>query len=161
MNAAEQLGRSGDGGVDGVINEDVLGLDRVYVPAKRHAPGSTIGRWRAICGRLRIRPVNRSVAKAPGNLPLSGASGQAESAARMGTGGQGVFRSHVRPHTRSFAIRKVFLAFCPPAVRDSPPWFATSQPHLWGRLWGRTSMAEGFHGQSDSEGRRARQARQA
>ncbi len=44
LNAAEKLGRSGDGGVDGVINEDVLGLDRVYVQAKRHAPGSTIGR---------------------------------------------------------------------------------------------------------------------
>lgn len=33
--AAEQLGRTGDGGVDGVINEDRLGLDRVYVQAKR------------------------------------------------------------------------------------------------------------------------------
>jgi restriction system protein len=36
-NAAAQLGRSGDGGVDGVINEDRLGLDRVYVQAKRYA----------------------------------------------------------------------------------------------------------------------------
>ncbi|BCW87004.1 Mrr restriction system protein [Alphaproteobacteria bacterium SO-S41] len=43
-NAAQQLGRSGDGGVDGVINEDVLGLDRVYVQAKRYAEGSTVGR---------------------------------------------------------------------------------------------------------------------
>lgn len=43
-NAAEQLGRSGDGGVDGVINEDVLGLDRVYVQAKRYGPGSSVGR---------------------------------------------------------------------------------------------------------------------
>jgi restriction system protein len=34
-NAAEQLGKAGDGGVDGVINEDRLGLDRVYVQAKR------------------------------------------------------------------------------------------------------------------------------
>lgn len=42
--AAEQLGRSGDGGVDGVVNEDVLGLDRVYVQAKRYAPGTTVGR---------------------------------------------------------------------------------------------------------------------
>jgi restriction system protein len=32
--AAAQLGRSGDGGVDGVINEDRLGLDRVYLQAK-------------------------------------------------------------------------------------------------------------------------------
>lgn len=33
--AAEHLGRSGDDGVDGVINEDKLGLDVVYVQAKR------------------------------------------------------------------------------------------------------------------------------
>jgi len=43
-NAAKQLGKSGDGGVDGVINEDRLGLDRVYVQAKRYAATSTVGR---------------------------------------------------------------------------------------------------------------------
>lgn len=43
-NAAAQLGRSGDGGVDGVINEDRLGLDRVYVQAKRYAAGNSVGR---------------------------------------------------------------------------------------------------------------------
>lgn len=43
-NAAAQLGRTGDGGVDGVINEDVLGLDRVYVQAKRYTPGTSVGR---------------------------------------------------------------------------------------------------------------------
>lgn len=43
-NAAAQLGRTGDGGVDGVINEDVLGLDRVYVQAKRYTPGISVGR---------------------------------------------------------------------------------------------------------------------
>jgi restriction system protein len=42
--AAAQLGRSGDGGVDGVINEDRLGLDRVYIQAKRYAEGNGIGR---------------------------------------------------------------------------------------------------------------------
>jgi restriction system protein len=35
--AAAQLGRSGDGGVDGVINEDRLGLDRVYIRIVRLA----------------------------------------------------------------------------------------------------------------------------
>jgi restriction system protein len=44
LNAATQLGRSGDGGVDGVINEDRLGLDRVYVQAKRYAQGNSVGR---------------------------------------------------------------------------------------------------------------------
>ena len=43
-NAAAQLGRTGDGGVDGVINEDILGLDRIYVQAKRYAPGNSVGR---------------------------------------------------------------------------------------------------------------------
>jgi restriction system protein len=42
--ATEQLGKSGDGGVDGVINEDLLGLDRIYVQAKRYAMGTTISR---------------------------------------------------------------------------------------------------------------------
>jgi restriction system protein len=42
--AAAQLGRSGDGGVDGIVNEDRLGLDRIYVQAKRYAPGNQVGR---------------------------------------------------------------------------------------------------------------------
>jgi restriction system protein len=36
--------RSGDGGVDGIINEDALGLDAVYIQAKRYAPGNTVDR---------------------------------------------------------------------------------------------------------------------
>jgi restriction system protein len=43
-NAARQLGKSGDGGIDGVIDEDRLGLDRIYVQAKRYSPGTSIGR---------------------------------------------------------------------------------------------------------------------
>ena len=45
---AEQRGRriggSGDGGVDGVIDQDALGLDQVYVQAKRYAEGNSVGR---------------------------------------------------------------------------------------------------------------------
>ncbi|WPP06495.1 restriction endonuclease [Methylocella tundrae] len=36
-------GGSGDGGVDGVIDQDHLGLDRIYVQAKRYADGNTVG----------------------------------------------------------------------------------------------------------------------
>lgn len=32
------------GGVDGVIDQDALGLDQVYVQAKRYADGNTVGR---------------------------------------------------------------------------------------------------------------------
>jgi len=38
------LGGSNDGGVDGVIDEDALGLDRVYIQAKRYQSGSNISR---------------------------------------------------------------------------------------------------------------------
>ena len=34
-NAGQVLGQSGDGGIDGVIQEDRLGLDNIYVQAKR------------------------------------------------------------------------------------------------------------------------------
>ena len=39
----EHIGGSGDGGVDGVINQDALGLDQIYIQAKRYAEG-VIGR---------------------------------------------------------------------------------------------------------------------
>jgi len=42
--AALRLGKSGDGGIDGVIDEDRLGLDRIYVQAKRYAHDSSVGR---------------------------------------------------------------------------------------------------------------------
>lgn len=38
-----RLGRSGDGGIDGVIDEDALGLDAVYIQAKRYAAANTVG----------------------------------------------------------------------------------------------------------------------
>lgn len=40
--AGRAVGRSGDGGIDGIINEDRLGLDSIYVQAKRWE--STVGR---------------------------------------------------------------------------------------------------------------------
>src|SRR4051812_39596563 len=41
--AGRALGRSGDDGVDGVIDQDALGLDRGYIQAKRYADGNNIG----------------------------------------------------------------------------------------------------------------------
>lgn len=35
---------SNDGGIDGVIDQDILGLSRVYIQAKRYADGNTIAR---------------------------------------------------------------------------------------------------------------------
>lgn len=42
--AALRLGRSGDSGIDGVIDEDRLGLDRIYVQAKRYAAHVSVQR---------------------------------------------------------------------------------------------------------------------
>lgn len=41
--AGRSLGGTGDGGVDGVIDQDALGLDRVYIQAKRYAAGNNVG----------------------------------------------------------------------------------------------------------------------
>ncbi|MDR7304220.1 restriction endonuclease [Haloactinomyces albus] len=42
--ATEHWGRSGDGGIDGTIRQDELGLDRVFVQAKRYNAEHTVGR---------------------------------------------------------------------------------------------------------------------
>lgn len=41
---AEHLGKSGDEGLDGVIRQDPLGLDRIYVQAKRYGAAKPVGR---------------------------------------------------------------------------------------------------------------------
>ena len=43
--AGKAVGRSGDGGIDGIINEDRLGLDAIYLQAKR---------WEGVVGRPEI-----------------------------------------------------------------------------------------------------------
>ena len=37
-------GKSHDGGIDGIISEDKLGLDLIYIQAKKFAPANTVGR---------------------------------------------------------------------------------------------------------------------
>ena len=41
--SGERFGRTGDGGIAGVISEDVLGLDRIYLQAKPYPTGNGIG----------------------------------------------------------------------------------------------------------------------
>lgn len=41
--AGKVVGRSHDGGIDGIINEDKLGLDKIYIQAKRYTPKNTVG----------------------------------------------------------------------------------------------------------------------
>jgi restriction system protein len=52
LDAAQVVGKSGDGGIDGVIKEDRLGLDMVYVQAKRHTNDVGPGAIREFVGSL-------------------------------------------------------------------------------------------------------------
>ncbi|MCF3944910.1 restriction endonuclease [Oceanobacillus alkalisoli] len=42
--AGEAIGKTGDEGIDGIIKEDVLGLEMIYLQAKRWKKDSTVGR---------------------------------------------------------------------------------------------------------------------
>jgi len=59
----ERIGKSGDGGIDGIINEDALGLDAVYIQAKRYAPENRVGRpaLQAFVGSLTGEGANKGV----------------------------------------------------------------------------------------------------
>lgn len=46
QDAGERIGKSGDGGIDGIIKEDRLGLDAIYIQAKR---------WQGNVGRPEIQ----------------------------------------------------------------------------------------------------------
>lgn len=61
--AGTLLGGPGDGGVDGAIKEDTLGLDTVYVQAKKWAPDRTVGdrEIRDFIGALQLQRARKGV----------------------------------------------------------------------------------------------------
>lgn len=61
--AGKVVGKSGDDGVDGVINLDSLGVDQVYVQAKRYALHNTIGSGaiRDFYGALGMKDVTKGI----------------------------------------------------------------------------------------------------
>ncbi len=56
-------GRSGDGGIDGFVNQDQLGLTKVAFQAKRYRPENTIGAGtiRDFIGALDVKKVDKGV----------------------------------------------------------------------------------------------------
>ncbi len=62
-NAGRHVGKSGDEGIDGVITEDKLGLDIIYVQAKKYAPGNTVSRSdiQKFAGSLMGKGANKGV----------------------------------------------------------------------------------------------------
>ena len=61
--AGRAIGKSGDGGIDGVIDQDPLGLDRVYVQAKRYKTDSAVSELeiRGFSGSLGAAKANKGV----------------------------------------------------------------------------------------------------
>jgi len=52
-----------DGGIDGIIKEDVLGLGRIHIQAKRYAPNNSVGREeiQKFVGALAVAQSNKGV----------------------------------------------------------------------------------------------------
>ncbi|MEJ0076858.1 MAG: restriction endonuclease [Alphaproteobacteria bacterium] len=61
--AGRAIGKSGDGGIDGVIDQDPLGLDRVYLQAKRYKADSPVSEpeVRAFSGSLGAHKASKGV----------------------------------------------------------------------------------------------------
>jgi restriction system protein len=61
--AGRAIGQSGDDGVDGVIDQDPLGVDQIYIQAKRYAEGNAVGPS-AICdffGSLSLKKAQKGI----------------------------------------------------------------------------------------------------
>jgi restriction system protein len=61
--AAEVTQASNDGGIDGIIKEDVLGLGKIHIQAKRYARENTVGREeiQKFVGALAVAQSNKGV----------------------------------------------------------------------------------------------------
>ena len=61
--AARALGQSGDNGVDGVVDQDPLGVDQIYVQAKRYAHGNHVraGDIRDFFGALSLKKAQKGI----------------------------------------------------------------------------------------------------
>jgi restriction system protein len=61
--AGQIVGRSGDGGIDGVIDQDALGLDRIYLQAKRYKVDNPVSEpeIRAFSGSLGAAKADKGV----------------------------------------------------------------------------------------------------
>tara|TARA_R110000772_G_scaffold268578_1_gene396575 strand:+ start:5931 stop:6848 length:918 start_codon:yes stop_codon:yes gene_type:complete len=61
--AAHALGKTGDNGIDGVIDQDPLGVDQIYIQAKRYAQGNNVsaGDIRDFFGALNLKKAQKGI----------------------------------------------------------------------------------------------------
>jgi restriction system protein len=69
--AGSAIGRSNDGGIDGLIKEDVLGLDTIYIQAKRWQNSVPIKEVRDFAGALLSKRSNKGVFITTSTFPSS------------------------------------------------------------------------------------------
>lgn len=69
--AGKALGKSGDGGVDGIINEDRLGLDVIYLQAKRWENSVPVSSIRDFTGALASKKAKKGVFITTSTFPRS------------------------------------------------------------------------------------------
>jgi restriction system protein len=69
--AGRAIGQTNDGGIDGIINEDVLGLDTIYVQAKRWSNAVPVKEVRDFAGALLSKRSNKGVFITTSSFPKS------------------------------------------------------------------------------------------
>jgi restriction system protein len=67
--AGKIVGKSGDGGIDGIIKEDKLGLDTIYVQAKKWDATVPIGHVRDFAGSLLSKKSKKGIFISTSNYP--------------------------------------------------------------------------------------------
>ncbi|MCL5991955.1 MAG: restriction endonuclease [Bacteroidetes bacterium] len=69
--AGQIIGKSGDGGIDGIIKEDKLGLDTIYVQAKKWDNTVPVGQIRDFAGSLLSKKAKKGIFISTSNYPKS------------------------------------------------------------------------------------------
>lgn len=67
--AGQIIGKSGDGGIDGIIKEDKLGLDTIYVQAKKWENTVPVGQVRDFAGSLLSKKAKKGIFISTSNYP--------------------------------------------------------------------------------------------
>jgi len=69
--AGQALGKSGDGGIDGIVNEDKLGLDTIYLQAKKWENAVPVKEIRDFTGALASKKARKGIFITTSNFPSS------------------------------------------------------------------------------------------
>ena len=69
--AGRALGKTGDGGIDGIIKEDKLGLDTIYIQAKRWENTVPVREIRDFAGALLSKKARKGIFITTSNFPKS------------------------------------------------------------------------------------------